>query len=122
MASYAQSDKEIQQFRSGSPRTLVAEIEKVLVEIWTRALELSHIDPHDDFFELGGDSLNAVAIMDEIRNRYRLELGLATLYHCPTIASLAMKILDGSQQEWSPVVAIRPAGSKPPLFFVHPLG
>ncbi len=62
--------------------------EELLVEIWSEVLSLDRIGVHDDFFELGGESMRCIQIAATARER-----GLAftprDLFQEPTIAGLA---------------------------------
>jgi amino acid adenylation domain-containing protein len=60
-----------------APRTPV---EEELVRIWTELLGVERIGVHDDFFELGGNSLSAVRMVSEIREQLGVELPLRTLF------------------------------------------
>ncbi len=98
-------------------------IEHTLVDIWSKILRVRSIDIRDNFFDLGGHSLLAVGIIAEIERLLKRRLPLATLYKAPTIEKLA-QILRGevSSSGWSPLVAIQPSGSRPPLFCMHGAG
>jgi Condensation domain/Phosphopantetheine attachment site len=48
----------------GSPRRLT---EERLAAIWSELLGVPHIDRHDNFFALGGNSLSAVLVLERIR-------------------------------------------------------
>jgi len=98
-------------------------LELQLVHIWEDVLEIHSIGIHDNFFELGGHSLLAVRLMAQIQKQFGKNLPLATLFQSPTIEYLASILRQQpDSQSWSPVVAIQPKGSKPPLFCVHPAG
>lgn len=106
------------------PRTST---ESTLLRIWARTLGTTDIGLDDDFFELGGQSVLAVRIFDEIHRTLMVDLPLASLFETPTIASLAERIdaLRGSSstsQRWTTVVAIQPRGSLPPIFCVSGIG
>src|SRR5262249_49388895 len=48
---------------------------------------------------------------------------LSTLFQAGTIERLANHVRDRARPpSWSPLVAIRPEGSRPPLFLAHPAG
>ncbi|MCH7400137.1 amino acid adenylation domain-containing protein [Belliella sp. DSM 107340] len=97
--------------------------EQVIAEIWSKALGMSHVGPHDDFFELGGHSLLAVKVMSQIDAKFGIRVPISTLFHYPTIASLANKLFDQhTSKEWSCIVPIKTTGSKKPLFIVHGAG
>lgn len=98
-------------------------IEKQLVQIWESALKTQPIGVRDDYFALGGDSLIAAQIFAKIEKVFGKKLPLATLLHVSTIEELA-KILRQEDwvPDWSSLVALRPQGDKPPLFFAAPVG
>ncbi len=119
-------------------------IERELAAIWSDLLGVDEIGVHDDFFELGGQSLIAVRVFQRIGKRYQLELPLATLLDAPTIADCAVLLRrrlgvseeQGAAAEQVPavesatsrapalqaLVTIRPGKEWPPLFCVHGAG
>ena len=96
------------------------EAETKLVKIWQNALNINRVGVTDNYFELGGNSLQAVTVFAEIQKEFGKTLPLATLLSAPTIEQIA-KILGDEQQNvsWSSLIPIQPQGSKPPLFCVH---
>jgi acyl carrier protein len=78
-----------------------SDVEKVLAEIWVKVLQLDNVRASDDFFKLGGHSLLAVQIVSRVRDAFRVELPLRTLFDCPTIAEQALVVeeLIGNQVE-----------------------
>jgi phthiocerol/phenolphthiocerol synthesis type-I polyketide synthase E len=94
-----------------------------LLRIWQEQLGVEGIEPDQNFFDLGGDSSLAVRMFAEIERAFGVKLPLATLYDAPTVVELA-QLLRGevSASGWSPIVAIQPSGSRPPLFFMHGAG
>ena len=99
------------------------ETEKRLARLWCETLNLPVASSRANFFELGGQSLSAVSLFVKIEKEFGKKLPLATLFTSPTIEELAVA-LDGrnAKTSWSPLVAISPRGSKPPLFLVHGAG
>jgi len=99
------------------------ETESALIALLEEILSVRPIGVVDDFFELGGDSLLAVSLFVEIKERFGIELLLATLFTAPTVRDLA-HLLDGEGQkaEWRHLVPIQPNGSSPPLFCMHAAG
>ncbi len=65
------------------------DLERHLCELWKQLLGLNEIGVHDDFFEIGGQSLVAVRLFTRIRKHYRVDLPLSTLFEAPTIAQCA---------------------------------
>jgi acetoacetyl-CoA synthetase len=89
-----------------------------LRNLWEAVLRHSPIGPHDDFFDLGGNSLTAARLFAEIRRRTGRDLPIATLLRAPTPAALA-EVID--RQSWSPtsrLAQLRP-GQGRPLFLIH---
>ena len=67
-------------------------LEEQLVEIWVEVLDVTRVGVHDDFFELGGHSLRATQLVSRVREVFRVELPLLSLFEEPTIAGLAERI------------------------------
>ncbi|MEO7387745.1 MAG: thioesterase domain-containing protein, partial [Gammaproteobacteria bacterium] len=67
-----------------------------LAEFFSAALNLDTVSANDDFFALGGGSLQAAAIFTRIRSELGHRLPLATLYRSPTIRSLAVALATAS--------------------------
>jgi amino acid adenylation domain-containing protein len=72
-----------------APRTM---IEELLADIWADVLRTERISIHDHFFALGGHSLLATQVMARVRQTFRVEIALRTLFSAPTIAELAQHI------------------------------
>ncbi|MCB0210183.1 MAG: amino acid adenylation domain-containing protein, partial [Anaerolineae bacterium] len=72
-----------------APRT---SFEIAVAAIWTDVLELDQVSVHDDFFEMGGDSLLATRLVTRIRDEFDIDLPLRSLFEAPTIAGLAHRI------------------------------
>ncbi|WP_414754484.1 beta-ketoacyl synthase N-terminal-like domain-containing protein [Anabaena sp. CCY 9910] len=68
------------------------EIEQKIADIWQELLGINQVGIHDDFFELGGDSLIAVQILSRLRNIFAMRLTVASLFASPTIAEIAPKL------------------------------
>jgi amino acid adenylation domain-containing protein len=99
------------------PRT---DVERELVAMWQRALQLAPISVTDNFFDLGGHSLLAVRLFADISRRFGRDLPLSTLVHAPTIAHLAEHLRGPLRAGiWGALVPIQPLGDGRPLFVVH---
>ena len=61
-------------------------IERELAAMWRGVLGIERVGRHDDFFELGGQSLIAVRLFTNMKKRYAIDLPLSTLFEAPTIA------------------------------------
>ena len=91
--------------------------EQRIWEIWSEILKNDHVTLNDDFFELGGTSLQAVMLFDQIETKLGVRLPPITLFRAPTIAELA-KLVDSKQPDslWSNIVGVNTSGTQLPLF------
>ncbi|MEG4504363.1 amino acid adenylation domain-containing protein [Microcoleus sp. F6_B4] len=102
-----------------APRTPT---ESTLAQIWSQILNAEPVGIRDNFFDLGGDSLLAIRLINEINQQFERELPLSALFLNPTIEGLADSLSSETNSlEWSPLVAIKPSGKNPPFFCVHPI-
>jgi thioesterase domain-containing protein len=82
-------------------------------------LGLSSVGVNDDFFDLGGHSLTAAQLFRELNVCFSVDLPLSTLFHAPTVRSIAALIRNSGVEEMSaPVVPIQPAGRRPRLYCI----
>ena len=68
------------------------EFEKILSEIWSEVLQIEKIGVHDNFLELGGNSLAAIRITSRINSVFDLTLPVNTVFENSTIRQLADQI------------------------------
>jgi acyl carrier protein len=78
----------------------------MLAEIWARVLGLNVVGIHDDFFQLGGDSILATRVVSQVRSLLKVELSPASLFEAPTVAELARSLQISGKKGEDP--AIRP--------------
>ena len=78
-----------------APRTPV---EETLGQLWAQVLKVGKVGRDDNFFELGGHSLLATQLISRIRNTFKVELSLQSLFSAPTLAELARSIQQLQQQ------------------------
>ena len=62
--------------------------ERMLAKIWTELLHVPDIRLNDDFFELGGNSLQAIRLFAEIHRACGKRLKYASFFERPTLAHL----------------------------------
>ncbi|HXW80639.1 MAG TPA: AMP-binding protein, partial [Acidimicrobiales bacterium] len=93
------------------------ELEGTLVRAWRSALGLEDLEPEDDFFASGGDSLRAVGLMAEISDELGREVPLWLLLEHPTPRSMASAL--ANPQGTTPFVALKGDGQGLPLFLMH---
>ena len=59
------------------------------MELWQDVLGLDEVGVNDNFFDLGGHSLNVLQVISRMQSAFDLELPLASLFKSPTIGTLA---------------------------------
>ncbi|AKJ03530.1 Malonyl CoA-acyl carrier protein transacylase [Archangium gephyra] len=69
-----------------------SEIERRVMEIWRERLGTVEIGPHDDFLELGGNSLMAAQMLTRLRETFSVQLPLGALFDAPTVAGISAHI------------------------------
>ncbi|MFI7230568.1 amino acid adenylation domain-containing protein [Nonomuraea angiospora] len=93
-----------------------------LSAMWSDVLGTPEVGVEDDFFRLGGHSLLAAQVMTRVREEFKADIPLRTLFDRPTVAGLAAAIeralaRDGSRVADRIPVGVRPA--RPPLSFAQ---
>ncbi len=95
-------------------------LERVLAAIWSQRLAMPRIGVHDNFFEIGGHSLVAIQILEQVEQQLGGTLSLQALFQAPTIAEFAHLLeAGGAQMHWTNLSPIQPEGHKAPFFCVH---
>ncbi|HEX8691063.1 MAG TPA: amino acid adenylation domain-containing protein [Longimicrobium sp.] len=98
-------------------------LEEKLAALWREVLGVERVGVHDDFFDLGGQSITATRLMSRIRAELGVQLPVAELLRGPTIEQVAWLVAGRQPREVRlPLVPLQPLGSRPPLFLGHPGG
>jgi thioesterase domain-containing protein/acyl carrier protein len=92
-------------------------LEAKLQVLWATALGRDHVGLYDNFFLLGGDSLQAVDLFLAIEAEIGRRLPRAVLFEAGTVAEMAACI--ESDTPSGCVVPIQTEGERPPFFCVH---
>lgn len=105
-----------------APRT---EMERKLVEIFSKVLSIQQVGIHDDFFDLGGDSLTALEAVSLIEREFKADLPVRLLFQAQTASNIAAILgatngIEPAQSSHSQptLIPIQPNGSRCPLFCV----
>ncbi|QES07558.1 amino acid adenylation domain-containing protein [Streptomyces venezuelae] len=104
------------------PRTRT---ESRLAEIWAAALKYEDVEAVsvlDDFFESGGNSLIAVALVTRVNRAFGARLPLQVLFERPTIEKLAHQLDGAAAAPASRLVRLHAAGAQPPVYCWPGLG
>ncbi len=84
------------QARIGQYTAPSTPVQQALAQIWSEVLRIEHIGIHDNFFDLGGHSLQATRVVSRIHATLGVHTDLRTFFALPTIESLADFIGSGA--------------------------
>jgi hypothetical protein len=91
-----------------------------LARQWQHVLGFA-VGIRENFFGVGGNSLDAARVIDAILGEFGIQLPLNVLTEHPTVEGLATLLRDRAERLSGPLVAIQDGeGTRPPLFLVHP--
>lgn len=68
------------------------EIERPIVQIWGDVLGVDVVELTDNFFDLGGHSLNATQVAARLREAFGVTIAVRTIFEAPTVAELAARV------------------------------
>ncbi|WP_439951727.1 amino acid adenylation domain-containing protein [Nocardia harenae] len=101
--------------------------EELVAGAFAEVLGVDRVGADDDFFELGGTSLLATRVVNRIRELGGAELRVAVFFSDATVAGVAARAAEAlaetgdADAAMGVLLPIRAAGSRPPLFCVHPM-
>ncbi len=84
--------REIERSYYVAPRN---QVEGAIAEIWSEVLLLDRVGIHDDFLELGGDSLLGAQVVARLFERCGTQIPLESLFERGTIAELVEDFFAG---------------------------
>jgi acyl-CoA synthetase (AMP-forming)/AMP-acid ligase II len=76
------------------PRT---PLEEVLVGLWSQVLGVDGIGLHDNFFQLGGDSILATQLLSRVYQATHVDCSFLSFFASPTVAGMARSIETSSR-------------------------
>jgi amino acid adenylation domain-containing protein len=100
------------------------ETEAAVQQTWAEVLELEpgKISLDDDFFELGGNSINILKVQGQLRKHFNCDISMSTLFLYPTIKTLAADIIKNSlEKKLETLVKLNKGKNKKNIFIFHPL-
>ena len=122
-------------------------LESYLAGCWTGELGLAEVGVHQNFFELGGTSLQAAMLTTRLSDDLRLHVPTALLFDLGDVAQVASRLArlhpealaerfgrdciaeyittrsaETTRGTHPLLASLKPTGQRPPLFMVHPPG
>jgi amino acid adenylation domain-containing protein len=117
------------------------QLEQLLIDLWQPALRLDQLGVHDNFFEVGGDSIRGAVLINSLQKLLGEPVHVVAIFDAPTVAQMAeylcrhypsavnrisgLDLADVAQEtgyQWSPLVELQRGDRQRPIFFVHPVG
>ncbi|MBX8689681.1 amino acid adenylation domain-containing protein, partial [Mycobacterium sp. 20091114027_K0903767] len=83
--------------------------EEILVGIYAQVLGLERVGIDDSFFDLGGDSLSAMRLVNTANVSLGVDLAVRQVFEAPTVAELAARVGESSTRREPLVPQQRPA-------------
>lgn len=102
------ADKEAKELISFEPPT--NETERIVVDVWSSALERSVINITDNFFDIGGNSLLVAAVAVALQRKLDVKVYLRDIYQFPVLQELSEVFIARSREtrEAVPVEDVEP--------------
>ncbi len=98
------------------------ELERQVAAVWSEVLGVEPIGRHDDFYDLGGDSLTMVEAIDQLGIALGADLPIA-VFEDPVLSACAEACGRWRREgRPSPVLTLQPDGPGAPVFCVHGRG
>jgi amino acid adenylation domain-containing protein len=97
-------------------------IAQTIARVWQAVLGAPVATPQDDFFDSGGDSLQAITFIFELERALGLELSPTLLNEAPRFEQLCEILKQRRSPGYSQFVLLKPGEGAPPVFFIHGVG
>jgi thioesterase domain-containing protein len=81
---------------------------EIVCGLVAEVLNVPEVGPHDDFFDLGGQSLLAARLAGRIRRVFGVDLGLRAVFDAPTAAALTARVSHADRPDVPLVRSQRP--------------
>lgn len=95
-------------------------VEEIVAGIWKELLSVGTVRPDDNFFELGGHSLVGTQLIARIRESFRTEIAVRTLFEMPVLRDFAREVQESLSNpagaQWPPIVPVPRTGAMPLSF------
>jgi thioesterase domain-containing protein/acyl carrier protein len=97
-------------------------VSQTVARVWHDVLLVPIRSAEDDFFDSGGDSLNAITFALELERALDLEISLTLINEAPRFDQLCRALKERRAPSSTPLVTLKAGEGLPPLFFIHGVG
>ena len=85
-----------------------SETARLLAGMWQAVLGLDRVGEDDDFFAVGGHSLMAAQLMSRVRELFKVEISVRTLFDAPRLGQLAQAVEAAQRAAGAPLPPLQP--------------
>ncbi len=96
--------------------------DNTIAQIWRDVLNLEEVYIHDDFFQIGGNSINIIQIVNSLKQAFEVNITVADIMAYTTIIELSDYIAnldDNNSKEFKHAFKINKSKSKKNIFIIH---
>jgi thioesterase domain-containing protein/acyl carrier protein len=97
-------------------------VSQTVARVWQNVLRVSVRSAEDDYFDSGGDSLNAIGFVLELERALGLEISLTLINEAPRFDQLCQALRERRAPSSTPLVTLKAGHGLPPVFFIHGVG
>ncbi|MEV4051952.1 non-ribosomal peptide synthase/polyketide synthase [Amycolatopsis sp. NPDC049688] len=91
--------------------------ERAVARVWAEVLGVERVGAHDNFFDLGGDSILSIGVMSRLRAQLGVRLSPRAVFTTPTVAGLAAAVTEREPDR--PDIGVVPRDGVLPLSFAQ---
>ena len=96
--------------------------EKKLAKLWEENLGIDKISIDDNYFNLGGHSLKALKLIEQINTFFNCTISIQGLYEKPTIKEFTTLMIKNDNNDPKTLILLKNSRKNPPyLFLFHPI-
>lgn len=97
------------------------DIEIKLLNIWKDTLGICNITEHDDFFELGGNSLKSMLLVNKVKKEFGNDIAASSVFLYPTVHKMACYLgTYAKNNNFKSLVKISEKDTNKKIFCIHP--
>ncbi|MGD2085113.1 MAG: amino acid adenylation domain-containing protein [Candidatus Aminicenantes bacterium] len=86
------------------------DIEKMVAEIWMDILNSEKVGIHDNFFDIGGNSMHILRVNSKLKEAFKRDIPVVIMFRYPTIGSLAEYLRQGETGKASSTGSVKERG------------
>jgi len=95
-------------------------LEREIGDIWRLLLKLDvELTPSADFFELGGNSLHIVRLINQLRERFEVDLKMQSVFDNSSLREVAALIQVQQEEKYTPIARQPRSGVEPASYSQH---